>query len=109
MFLDDFTNCLSQRLPDYKNVVFTVYFNIHINNQDNDDDALIFLDMMTAIGLQVHNRFPTHRQGNMLDLITSESFSELEVMIATLGPSCQITMCSNVKYVHPRKTWLDKI
>ena len=54
MFLDDFTNWLSQRLPDYKNVVITGDFNIHINNQDNDDDALIFLDMITATGLQIH-------------------------------------------------------
>ena len=80
MFLDDFTNWLSERLTDYKNVVITGDFNIHINNQDSKDDALIFLDMMTAMGLQIHNRFPTHRQGNTLDLIMSESISELEVM-----------------------------
>ena len=33
MFLDDFTNWLSERLPDYKNVVITGDFNILINNQ----------------------------------------------------------------------------
>ena len=32
MFLDDFTNWLSERLPDYKNVAITGDFNIHINN-----------------------------------------------------------------------------
>ena len=51
MFLDDFTNWFSERLPDYKNVVITGDFNIHINNQDSDDDALIFVDMITATGL----------------------------------------------------------
>ena len=81
MSLDVFTNWLSERLPDYKNVVITGDLNIHINNQDNDDDALIFLDTITATGLQVHNRFPTHREGNTLDLI-----SELEVMTCHPGP-----------------------
>ena len=80
MFLDDFTNWLSERLIDYKNVVITGYFNIHINNQYSKEDALIFLDTITAMGLQIHNRFPTQRQGNTLDLIMSESISELEVM-----------------------------
>ena len=80
MFLNDFTNWLSERLPDYKNVVITGDFNIHINNQDNDDDALTFLDTITATGLQIHNRFPMHRQGNTLDPIMSESISELEVI-----------------------------
>ena len=59
MFLDDFTKWFSERLPDYKNVI-TGDFNIHINNQDNDDDALIFLDTITATGLHVHNRFQTY-------------------------------------------------
>ena len=40
MFLNDFTNWLSERLIDYKNVVITGDFNIHINNQDSEDDAL---------------------------------------------------------------------
>ena len=69
-----------------KNVVITGDFNIHINNQDSKDDALIFLDMITAMGLQIHNRFPMHRQGNTLDLIISESISELEVMTCHPGP-----------------------
>ena len=42
MFLDDFTNWLSERLPDYKNVVITGDCNIHIKNQDNNNDAVIF-------------------------------------------------------------------
>ena len=80
MFLDDFTNWLIERLIDCKNVVITGDFNIHINNQDSEDDALTFLDRITAMGLQIHNRFPTQRQGNTLHLIMSESISELEVM-----------------------------
>ena len=55
-------------------------------NQDSEDDALIFLDIITAMGLQIHNIFPTNRQGNTLDLIMSESISELEVMTCHLGP-----------------------
>ena len=35
IFLDDFTNWLSERLTDWNNVVITGDFNIHINNQDN--------------------------------------------------------------------------
>ena len=79
------TTWLSDRLTDYNNVVITGDFNIHINNQDNNNDALIFLDMITAMGLHVHNRFPTHRQGNTLDLIMSKSISELKVMICHPG------------------------
>ena len=81
-----FTNWLSERLIDYKNVVITGDFNFHINNQDSKDDALIFLDIITAMGLQIHNRFSMHRQGNTLDLIMSESISELEVMTCHPGP-----------------------
>ena len=37
------------------------------------------------MALQIHNRFPTHRQGNMLDLIMLESISELELMTCHPG------------------------
>ena len=108
MFLDDFTNWVSERLPDYKNVVNTGDFNIHINNQDNEDDTLIFLDTITATGLQVHKRFPTQRQDNTLDLMMSESISELDVMTGHPGPFMSDHCLVHVSYVFPKKTWLEK-
>ena len=42
--------------------------------------------MINATGLEIHNRFPTHRKGNMLDLIMSKSISELEAMTYHPGP-----------------------
>ena len=62
-------------------------FNVHINKEDNEMVA-IFLDSMTAMGLQCSYSFPTHRDGNCLDLIFTESISDIK-----------ITACKPIAYI----------
>ena len=37
----------------FKNIMFLGYFNIHVNNPDNED-AIQFIEMCDAVGLQQH-------------------------------------------------------
>ena len=46
-------------------------FNIKVNEED-DYDSINFVDFLSAFGLQNRVTFPTHRLGNILDLILVE-------------------------------------
>ena len=52
-------------------------FNIHIN-KENNEMAAIFLDSMTVMGLQCSYSFPMHKDRNCLDLIFTESISDIK-------------------------------
>ena len=54
------------------NVLILGNFNIHINDQ-TDEDANIFSDTMEALWLSQHVEHATHRLGNTLDLIFTET------------------------------------
>ena len=71
MFLDDFAELLEEVLVSYGKVVCMGNFNLHIYNMENPD-AQVFLDMITAFGLEDHIAFPTHRGGHTLDLVIME-------------------------------------
>lgn len=43
-------------------------FNIHVDCND-DEDALLFSDLLESVGLQQHIYQPTHNNGHTLDLI----------------------------------------
>ena len=49
-FLDLFTEYIVDLIAEHENIVLVGDFNIHINNEDNPN-AVIFLDTMTAPGL----------------------------------------------------------
>ena len=53
-------------------------FNLHVNNE-NDDDSMNFLEMMLALGLKQNVMFDTHKSGNTLDLIFTETESKITV------------------------------
>ena len=53
-------------------------FNLHVNNE-NDDDSMNFLEMMLALGLKQNVTFNTHKSGNTLDLIFTETNSTITV------------------------------
>ena len=53
-------------------------FNLHVNNE-NDDDSMNFLEMMWALGLKQNVMFDTHKLGNTLDLIFTETESKITV------------------------------
>ena len=60
-------------------------FNIHINDE-NDNEAVIFVDTMIALGFNQHVSFPTHRAGNMLDLVFTETCNSSQVKSCRPGP-----------------------
>ena len=53
-------------------------FNLHVNNE-NDDDCMNVLEMMLALGLKQNVMFDTHKLGNTLDLIFTETESKITV------------------------------
>ena len=54
-------------------------FNIHTQDIENPD-SLIYNNTMEALGLQQHINKPTHKLGNMLDLIYTESLNRVKVL-----------------------------
>ena len=72
-------------LPNHQNNVFLGDFNLHVSDQ-LDTDVTIFGDTMDALGLYQHVRFPTHKSGNVLDLILSDFTSDAKVLTTAPGP-----------------------
>ena len=79
MFLDEITEWIVDSLLEDTNVIIAGDFNLHISNE-NDDDAQNLLDTFAALGLDQHVGLPTHKSGNILDLIFTEGISDLMVM-----------------------------
>ena len=84
MFINDITEFLAEALSQHQNIILTGDFNIDINNQCYPE-ANIFMDTMTALGLQQHTNF-THCSGNTLDLIFTEIITRQKVLKCTPGP-----------------------
>ena len=82
MFLDDLAEFLEEVLTSYKNIIIAGDFNLHVDDKENPD-AQVFVDLLTAFGLQNHIDFPTHKSKHTLDLIISECISHLEVKEAS--------------------------
>ena len=85
MFIDDITKFLAEALSQHQNIILAGDFNIHINNQ-NDPQANILMDTMTALGLQQHTNFIMHCSGNTLDLIFAEIITRQKVLKCIPGP-----------------------
>ena len=77
-FLDLFTEYIVDLIAGHENIVLVGNFNIHINNEDNPN-AVIFLDTMTALGLHQHVNGSMHCSGNCLDLVFTEELSRMKV------------------------------
>ena len=88
MFLDDFTEYITETIPDNNqtNNLFVGDFNLHVSEGNTDIDLAIFLDTLEAMGLYQHVSFSTHNQGNILDSVISEVGSNIRVKTTTLGP-----------------------
>ena len=78
-FLDIFAELLVDIVTSNMNLVVLGNFNIHVNDID-DPNAGIFLDTMTALGLNQHVKGPTHKSGNCLDLIFTEEMSKTKAI-----------------------------
>ena len=84
-FLDEFTDWITMDLAHEKNIFIAGDFNIHINNSYTDNDASTFLETIKDMGLQQHVNFDTHRKGNTLDLVLTESYSGIIIISCTQG------------------------
>ena len=62
----------------YSNIIIAGDFNLQVDDVANPD-AQVFLDLLTAFGLQNHVNFPTHKSEHTLDLILSECISCMSV------------------------------
>ena len=85
MFLDEFTEWLPDQLTKYKNIIMMGDINFHLN-KDDDPDTAMFKDTLDALGLKIHNKFPSHRHGNTLDIIATEIASSLNITTCQPGP-----------------------
>ena len=79
MFINDITELLTNKLPQYQNSILLGDFNVHIEDQTNTD-ADVFNETMTALGLEQHISGPTHVRLNTLDLIF------MQLIIALTSP-----------------------
>ena len=76
IFLDDLTDFLTEWMDFFRNIIICGDFDSHIDDP-NDTEAQIFNYTMKALGLQQHVSFPTHHASNTLDLIFTETTSQL--------------------------------
>ena len=71
-------------ITDHQNLRLLDNFNIHTQDLTNLD-LLKHSDTMEALGLRQHIIEPTHKEGNTLDLIYTESIDTVEVLHAFIG------------------------
>ena len=75
MSIGKFTEWLAESLVNDKSIIIIGDFNIHINKRGENKDTAIFMNTIEALGFQQHVNFSTHRIGNTLDLVLTESQS----------------------------------
>ena len=73
VFLDEFCDFVASISMDYENILYLGDFNLHVNNS-KDMEAVQFLDMIEALGLNQNIKGATHRLGNTLGLILTGIF-----------------------------------
>ena len=67
-FIDEFAEFLVDFLTEYSNVIIMGDFNIRLDNTE-DPNVTAFIDSMSALGLDQHVHFSTHKNGGILDHI----------------------------------------
>ena len=78
-FIDEFAEFLVDLLMEYNNVIIMGDFNIRLDNT-KDPDVTAFMDTMSALGLDQHVSFSTHKNGGILDHIYTEALSRHKVL-----------------------------
>ena len=78
-FIDEFAEFLVDFLTEYSNVIIMGDFNIRLDNTE-DPDVTAFIDTMSALGLDQHVSFSTHKNGGILDHIYTETLSKYKVL-----------------------------
>ena len=83
-FLGELAEWLPENALLDTNPIIMGDFNLHVNNE-NDDDSMNFLGMMLALGLKQNVMFDTHKLANTLDLIFTETDSTITVKLVYKG------------------------
>ena len=100
MFIDDITELLINKLPQYQNSIILGDFNVHIEDQTNAD-RVVFNETMRGLGLEQHISGPTHVRGNTLDLIFTQLSNSFNITNTTLhgyiSDHCMVSVNINIK------------
>ena len=78
-FIDEFTGFLVDFLTEYSNVIIMGDFDIRLDNTE-DPDVTAFINTMSALGLDQHVSFSTHKNRGILDHIYTETLSKYKVL-----------------------------
>ena len=79
-FPDEFTKFTADVITQHTNPIFIGDFNVHANDLNNPDTE-IFIDMMSALGLDQH----IDKSGNTLDLLFTECIGRVEISKCSPG------------------------
>ena len=100
MLIDDITELLVNKLPQYQNSIILGDFNIYIEDVTNAD-AIIFNNTMRALGLEQHILGSTHVKGNTLDLIFTQLSNSFNITNITshgyISDHCMVSVNINIK------------
>jgi hypothetical protein len=82
-FVNEFFPFMEDIVAKYSNLVVLGDFNLHIN--DTTSSILNFNNSLTALGLKQHVDFPTHIEGQSLDLVITELANGIELLSCEPG------------------------
>ena len=85
IFIDDYIDHTTNLLSYHSNNIILRDFDLHVS-KDDDTDATIFTNTCEALGLYQFINFPTHKSGNILDLLLTEVASDATVLGTHRGP-----------------------
>ena len=108
-FTEDFTDFVSTTLPSHPNNIYIGDFNLHISEEETD--PISFSDTIEAMGLYQHVNFPTHKSGNILDLVLSDIQQSTSVITTSPGPYVSdhraVISTLNTKRLNPSFTYKE--
>jgi hypothetical protein len=83
-FFEEFEDYVERTLSEYRDPIILGDFNIHVNNPD-DPNTKTFSHLLSACGLYQHVQAPTHKSGNILDLLITTMTSRYQVKEPSVG------------------------
>ena len=100
IFITEFLDFMGELQLSSKNIVILGDFNLHVNDKSGMLMPNNFIDMVEASGMKQWINFPTHKQGNTLDLIITELAAEVQIKNVYCEPYisdyCIITCTCNI-------------
>ena len=97
--MNDITELLVNKIPQYQNSIILGDFNIHIEDLNNEYTVIVN-NTMRALGLEQHISGQTHVKGNSLDLIFTELSNGFDIINTTLhgfiSDHCMVSVNFNI-------------